>query len=366
MVPAVPEAHPPDTATVGAVKVVASDDHRLHVPPYEVLGGQAHPPYERPERAEAVAAALSTAGFELTPPTEHGEGLLLAVHTPDLLRHLATAWHDWTAAGNQGPLVPDTFDLGALLDGPRAISADIEHRVGRFCFDTSSPMLEGTYPAARASADVALTAADLVADGEPAAFALCRPPGHHAGRRFYGGYCFFNNSAVAAARLRDRLGRRVALLDLDYHHGNGTQQIFWDDPDVLTVSVHADPAVDYPFYTGYAEETGGPGALGSNLNLPLPKGSGHGKYLDAMTLGLETVAAFDPAALVVPFGADTAAEDPMGTFTLAPATYALIGGLLAGWPGPRLVVMEGGYHPPALARAVVEVLTALDEGRDRR
>jgi acetoin utilization deacetylase AcuC-like enzyme len=222
--------------------VVAGDAHRGHDPPYEVNYGEiVRPVYERPERAERLRDALAAAGHPLVPPVPHGPEPVLAVHEPALVGFLEQAWPAWRAACGPVVLIPDSFALGRLARGGGRDPGGGIGRAGWFCFDTATPLVAGSFAAAAAAADAALTAADLVAGGEPAAYALCRPPGHHAGPGYYGGFCLLNNAAVAARRLA-ALGR-VAVVDVDFHHGNGTQDIFWEDHEVLYVSLHGDPAV---------------------------------------------------------------------------------------------------------------------------
>jgi acetoin utilization deacetylase AcuC-like enzyme len=212
-----------------------------------------------------------------------------------------------------------------------------------------------------AAADAALTAADLVAGGAPAAYALCRPPGHHAGPGYYGGFCLLNNAAIAARSLA-RLGR-VAIVDVDFHHGNGTQDIFWEDPEVLYVSLHGDPAAHYPHFLGAADELGGGPGRGTTRNLPLPDGTGDDAYLDALAGAMELVAGFEPATLVVSAGFDTFAGDPIGAFAVTTEGFARIGAALAGAGRPTVVVQEGGYALDALGANAVALLGGLQQPR---
>ena len=224
------------------------------------------PASEVAERAEVIRDALEAdGGFELLGPTEHGEDPITAVHDPGLLAFLRDAWADTVAAGiPHGFLVPETIDNALMTEGMSdAVRRDPLHIAGRSGYralDTSTPIVEGTYAASRAAVDVALTAVDLVLGGDRAAYGLCRPPGHHASRSMYGGYCYFNNAAIAAEAIARATGEPVAILDVDYHHGNGTEQIFWRRGDVLYVSLHAHPDREYPYFLGWPEETGrGPG-----------------------------------------------------------------------------------------------------------
>src|SRR5215213_7054738 len=242
------------------MRVVYSTAHRDHDPVTEIETGVAVAPYERPERADAIHDALAAdLDFSVEPPTEHGLEPLRAVHDPDYLAFLEHAWAEWAKVmPQQRQAIPDSFPNPALRDGMGAghPPAGAIARLSYYGFDTATVLLEGTYGAARVAADAALTATDAVLAGDPVAYALCRPPGHHAPRAAYGGYCFLNNAAVAAQHAVSAGAGRVAVLDVDYHHGNGTQQIFYDRGDVLYVSVHADPERAYPYFAGFTDEHG--------------------------------------------------------------------------------------------------------------
>jgi acetoin utilization deacetylase AcuC-like enzyme len=339
------------------MRVVYSSAHLAHQLTFETVMGQQVPANEVAERAEIIRATLEAdGGFEMVDPIEHGTDPILAVHDAGLLRFLEGAWPEMRRQGiERQALIPEALSVGGLFEGfgadsellirePRAISG----RAGHWALDTSTPIVAGTYGAARAAVDVALTALDGVLGGESAVYGLCRPPGHHAARSMYGGYCFFNNAAIAAHAAARQTGEAVAILDLDYHHGNGSQQIFWRRDDVLYVSLHADPDYQYPYYLGRADETGeGPGA-GANLNIPLPAGTGNDAYLAALEPTLERIAAFGGSMLVVSLGFDTYAHDPICDFTLTTDVYHEIGQQVRSL-GRRLVILqEGGYYRPAL------------------
>jgi acetoin utilization deacetylase AcuC-like enzyme len=343
------------------VPVVAGDAHRAHDPPYEVNYGQVvRPVYERVERAERIRDALAAAGHPLVEPAPHGIEPVLAVHEPGLLGFLEQGWAAWRADGGPEVLIPDSFPIPRLgRGGGRDLGGGVG-RPGWFCFDTATPMVAGSFPAALAAADAALTAADLAAAGAPAAYALCRPPGHHAGPGYYGGFCFLNNAAIAARSLH-RLGR-VAVVDVDFHHGNGTQDVFWEDPEVLYVSLHGDPAGHYPHFTGAADETGGGAGAGTNRNLPLPDGTGDDAYLEALAEAMAVVAGFDPATLVVSAGFDTFAGDPIGAFQVTTGGFRRIGAALAAAGRPTVVVQEGGYAVEALGANALALLRGVQEG----
>ena len=354
------------------MKVVYTPDHLAHDVTHETYLGIAIPANEVAERAELIRMALEAdGGFELVGPAEHGAGPILAVHDEGLVRFVETAWADVRRqAIDRSFLVADTYPVRAMFEGmsdealarlrePLAIGG----RTGWYGLDSSNPLVQGTWIAARGAVDVALTAADLVVDGgQKAAYGLCRPPGHHAARAMAGGYCFFNNAAIVAHDIARRTGEPVAILDVDVHHGNGTQQIFWRRDDVFYASIHADPAHLYPFFLGYADEVGeGPGQ-GANFNQPLPAGTGDDEYLDALDRALEAIGRTRGSVVVVSLGFDTFGQDPIGTFALTTAVYHEIGRRVANL-GRRLVVLqEGGYHRPSLGENALAWLRGA-EGR---
>ncbi len=340
------------------MKVVYTPDHLAHDVTHETYLGIAIPANEVAERAERIRTALEAdGGFEVIGPAEHGAEPILAVHDQGLVQFVETAWSDVRRqAIDRSFLVADTYPVRAMFEGmsdealtrlrePLAIGG----RTGWYGLDSSNPLVQGTWQAARGAVDVALTAADLVVDGgQTAAYGLCRPPGHHAARAMAGGYCFFNNAAIAAQDIVRRTGEPVAILDVDVHHGNGTQQIFWRRDDVFYASIHADPAHLYPFFLGYADEVGeGPGR-GANFNQPLPAGTGDAEYLEALDRALEAISRTRGSIVVVSLGFDTFGQDPIGTFALTTAVYHECGRRVAAL-GRRLVILqEGGYHRPSL------------------
>jgi acetoin utilization deacetylase AcuC-like enzyme len=350
------------------MRVVYSADHLRHAPEHEYLDGRAISNFEVPERAEAIRRALEADdSFTFETPVEHGAGPIEAVHDPAMLAWLERAWLEWRAAGEKAAeIIPDTFPLPAYHEGmPPARSSPSPRAAGAWVFDAATPILEGTYFAARASVDVALTTADLVLGGEVFAYGLCRPPGHHAARAMMGGYCFFNNAAIVAEDLVRRFGSRVAILDVDYHHGNGTQQVFYARGDVLYVSLHGDPERAYPYFSGFTEETGsGPGA-GANRNLPLPVRCSNDEYLDALSAGLEVIDRFAPDHLIVSLGIDTYHLDPICDLALTAEAYHETGRRIRELRRPTVVLQEGGYHVGHLGsnvRTWLRGLVGLDAG----
>ena len=337
--------------------------HTLHDPGVlpQPEGGSHNYYSEVAARGLILRDAVQAAGFgPILPPDDFGTAPLEAVHTPALLALLQTAYermvHEVHGGAHQPRVVlPETF---AVRRRAGAVPRSIWAHLGFHCYDTSSPIFARTWDAVYAAAQVALSAAQAVARGERVAYALCRPPGHHAGPDMFGGFCYVNNAAVAAQWLLGR-GARVALLDVDYHHGNGTQDIFYARPDVLNVSIHADPHVEYPYFWGLAEESGAHGGAGANLNLPLARGTDEGAYLAALDDALAAVRNFGADALVLSLGLDTYKDDPVGGFLLETASYTRIGARLARLGLPTVVVQEGGYYLPALGQNVVAFFTGL-------
>ncbi|HXF72059.1 MAG TPA: histone deacetylase family protein [Actinomycetota bacterium] len=348
------------------MRVVYTPRHLLHDPDTEVQYGVPLPMYEVPQRAERIRAALEEdGGFELVPPAEHGVGPIEAVHEPAMVRYLEEAWRDWRTVNRAPQAIPDTILHPALREGMGPAREPVHPlaRLGYWCFETMNPIVPGTYEAARWAVDVALTAADLVLGGEPAAYGLCRPPGHHAPRAAFGGYCFFNNAAIAAEELVRRTGEPVAILDVDYHHGNGTQQIFYGRGDVLYVSLHGHPDRAYPYFAGYEDETGTGAGAGANLNIPLPAGCTDDAYLRALDRALERIEEHGGSILVVSLGFDTYGQDPIADLALTTPVYHEVGRRVAAL-GRRLVILqEGGYHVPHLGANAVNWLRGV-EGRE--
>lgn len=327
------------------------DERQLaHEPLQELHNGGWAPYAEKSSRARNIAGGFG----QLSPVRDFGIDPLLAVHDLGYVDFLRTAYADWTASGREG----DAIGYAWPVVRRKELKLDrIDAKLGRYSFDAATPIAEGTWEASYWSAQTALTALAAILDGgAKASFALCRPPGHHSGRDYCGGYCYLNNAAIAAEHAR-RSGRRVAILDIDYHHGNGTQDIFYEDPDLLFVSLHADPATDYPFFWGHQGERGeGPGE-GKTLNLPLPRGTDMHGYCAALDEALKAVAGHGADLMVLSFGADTFENDPISYFRLRQEDYPVIGGRIASLNLPVLIVMEGGYDVDALGRNVEAFLS---------
>ena len=336
------------------MRVVYDPSHVLHYPVTEVQCGVAMPMYEVPARVESIREALlADDAFSFADPAAHGLGPVTAVHHEGLVSFLADAWGLWRAQGGGSSLpsqfMPDTVLHPALREGmgeaPEPSGA--VGRIGYWSWETMTPLVAGSYRAARGAVDVALTAADLLLAGDDAVYGLARPPGHHCPRSAFGGYGLFNYSAAASAYLADRVGR-VAVLDVDYHHGNGTQQIFYQRADVLYVSLHADPDRAFPYFAGWAGERGAGAGEGFTLNLPLPAGCTDERYLAALETALGRIAEHNAAVLVVSLGFDTYALDPIADFALSTDVYHEVGRRVANLGLPTLVLQEGGYFVPQL------------------
>ena len=331
------------------------DERQLsHSPAVEMHNGGWVDHAETAARAGAIASAVTG----LRPAIDFGDEPLLRVHTRDYLDFLSRAHSEWLAAGRSG----DAIGYAWPVVGRRPLRLErIDARLGRYSFDASTPIGAGTWQGAYWSAQTAVTALQPLLDGsERTSFALCRPPGHHAGADYLGGYCYLNNAAIAAEGAA-RTGRRVTILDIDYHHGNGTQDIFHEREDVLFVSIHADPATDYPYFWGHADETGGGGGAGKTLNLPLPRGTRRVGYLVALDAALRAIRDHRADLLVVSFGADTFEGDPISHFALGEDDYPRIAARIAALGLPALVVMEGGYAVDALGRNVAAFLSGFSE-----
>jgi len=337
--------------------------HTLHQGKLEMFRGQLVPCFEVPARVEHVLAEVERRQLgPVRQPTVFDDRVLQAIHTPRYLDFLAHAWDEWVAldpANAARDALPSLWPVRGFRSD--VLPANFSARLGLFSFDAGTPLMAGTWKAARSGADCALSAAQLVADGARAAFALTRPPGHHAGPDFFGGYCFLNHAALAAQHLRDQGAARVAVLDIDYHHGNGTQAIFYSRPDVLFTSIHGDPHTEYPFYLGYADECGAGVGLGCNCNLPLARGTDFLVWREALRQALQGVTRFKVDALVVSLGLDTFDGDPVAGFKLQSDDYLRVGADIAAAGLPTVFVFEGGYAVAEVGVNAVNVLAGFEQ-----
>ncbi|MEA3001201.1 MAG: hypothetical protein QOK17_3034 [Sphingomonadales bacterium] len=332
------------------MRIFWDERQRLHAPEKELHNGAFMPFAESAARADALLAALGP----VEAPADFGEAPLRRVHGAAYLTFLKGAWDEWREAGRPGDAAGYVWPV--VRRRPLALER-VDAKLGLFSMDASTPVAEGTWASAYWSVQAALAGLDAVLAGERYAFALCRPPGHHAGADYMGGYCYLNAAAVAAEAALAAGRRRVAILDVDYHHGNGTQDIFYARGEMLFVSIHADPRSDYPFFWGHADEAGEGDGEGATLNLPLPRGTDWGGYAPALDAALERIAAFAPDLLIVSWGADTFEGDPISHFRLATSDYREMGRRIASAGLPALIVMEGGYALEALGANLAAFLS---------
>jgi acetoin utilization deacetylase AcuC-like enzyme len=345
------------------VRAFHHPDQALHDPLQYMRLGRLVPPRDLPARTDRLLAALRSRGVEPELPAEHGTAAALTVHTPAYLRFLETAWDRWSALPDHGPEVwPNTFPYWSgrpeQAARPPCPAAGLVGQVGWYLGDLSAPIGPNTWLSSLRSSEVAASAADAVAAGEHQAYALCRPSGHHARADRATGFCYLNNSAVAAQRLLGRFAK-VAVLDVDAHHGDGTQQIFYGRADVLTVSIHADPSDYYPFFTGYAHETGAGAGEGFNVNLPLSHGAGGEVFTATLEAASARIRDFGAQALVVALGYDAHRLDPIGVLRLETEDFSRIGAQVAALGLPTVVVQEGGYAIEAIGGCLAAFLDGL-------
>lgn len=370
------------------MKYVYSDLHQLHDPQVEIEDSALNEPSERPARLiEIDRALIAHGGFTKVEPNSHGIYPIKRTHEPALVDFLAEAWQRFQDEVRPSrEVVPDVFAMARLRDGMTEGLAPtrVEAQLGWYCFETTTPLVAETFTAARSAVDVALTATDLVLDelltaGKAiAVYAACRPPGHHAARNIYGGYCFFNNVAIAADHAIARLNEswpedlsqnerpRVSVLDVDYHHGNGTQQIFYDRADVQFISLHADPARAYPFHLGFAEERGTGDGVGANLNIPLGVQIDDAQFDAALAEAMSHIEKFKPDLLFVSLGLDISATDPLGDFAVTPDGFKKIGRRIESAGLPTVIVQEGGYDVSRLGSYLTSFLQAFVDAEPRR
>lgn len=337
---------------------VYSDQHELHAGKAEFHRGQLLPCFETPIRARMILDAIVAADLgAVVSPTEFANDIALHVHSHEYLTFLQQAYGEWRLATTETDAIPHVWCVRRMsLREPQSIFG----RLGFYASDASTPITSGTWTAALAGAHVALTAQALVQRGDRAAFALTRPPGHHAAKDYFGGYCYLNNAAIAAQALLNGGAKRVAILDVDYHHGNGTQDIFYDRNDVLYVSLHGDPSRAFPYFLGHSDERGVNEGAGFNWNFPLPDGTAWSAYSVALRAALDVISERDVSYLVVSLGVDTYEADPISTFRLRSDEFVELGQLIAQLKLPTVFVMEGGYAIDALGTNVVNVLTGFE------
>ena len=343
---------------------VYSDAHLQRQAKTELYGGRLIPPHECPERAGFVLGQVRATGLgEVVGPRPFGMDPIRRVHEAGYLDFLASAWEEWSRTGYQGEAIPTCWPARRMV---QRRPTHIDGKLGYYAASSETSISAGSWEAALGAVDVALTAAAHVQAGAKGAFALCRPPGHHAASDLYCGYCFLNNAAIAAQWLRDNGAARVAILDVDFHHGNGTQDIFYDRDDVFFASLHGDPQEAFPHFLGYADEEGGGKGLGFNANYPLPRGAGFAEWGAALRSALARIADYAPDYIVVSLGVDTFENDPISFFKLSSADFSRYGAMIGELGIPTLFVLEGGYAVAEIGVNVVNVLSAYDTAVGQR
>ncbi len=342
------------------MQVIFNETQLKHAPSEFMLRGRPAPHPETPERVRRFLAALAESGHGPEASRSYDTASLEAVHDARYLDFLENGFNLWRALPDAGEImVPNAHPSGRMAARPEGIVG----RVGYHVNDLAAPIMAETWTSARASAEAALTAANLVLEGAPRAYALCRPPGHHAFADAAGGFCYLNNVAIAAERVAAARGK-VAILDVDVHHGNGTQGIFYDRGDVFFCSLHGDPSAFYPYFAGYADERGAGAGRGANLNLPLAAGTGDGGFLDVLDRGLAEIRDFAPSALLLSLGLDAQENDPLGILKITTEGFAEIARRTAAVGLPTVLIQEGGYLCPELGTNLATFLGAFVEAHE--
>jgi acetoin utilization deacetylase AcuC-like enzyme len=338
------------------MKLVYSEKQTLHNPELELYDGRMTPYFEKPERTKFILDAfLNRELGDVIAPTAFSIDFVSRIHSQRYVDFLGRVYEQWKDEGREGDAFGFAFNSLNVFIAREPVS--IHGQLGMYTGDGGVPISSGTWEAVRDSAFTALTAQTLIANGERSAFALCRPPGHHAGREVAGGYCYINNAAVAAQALLNDSAKRIAILDIDYHHGNGTQSIFYDRSDVLFLSIHADPLHEYPYYTGHADERGAGKGEGFNVNYSLPLGTDFWAWGAALDDSIAKIRHYAPDVLVISLGVDTFKNDPISKFKLESVDYLTIGARLAKLGLPTLFVMEGGYAIEEIGTNATNVLS---------
>jgi len=340
------------------MKICYSEEHRNHFPQGELTGGELVTPFDRPSRMEFILRELKHRKMtDLLAPKALDMKPVRRIHPPHFLTFLETAWAEWLATGNRGEILASAFPNRGMQ---QRVPKSIDGKVGYYTHSLETAITAGTWTAAKASASVAQSAQKIVSGGAKAAFALCRPPGHHAHADLYGGYCFLNNAAIAAEGFRMDGAKRVAILDVDVHHGNGTQDIFYRRDDVLFISLHGAPEHTYPYFLGYKDEKGEGAGEGFNINYPIAPGATYEVWGAALAQACRKIKAYKPDVLVVSLGVDTFKDDPISPLKLESEDFTTYGAVLAKLKLPTLIVMEGGYAINAIGINTVNVLEGFE------
>lgn len=338
--------------------IIHSEDHKLRNSKTELSGGQLVEPYERPGRVTSILKEIESRKLgDVRAPDEFGIEPVMQIHDEDFVTFIANAWTQWTDEGYEGEAIATCWPARRMSQRK---PTQIDGLLGYYSLAAETTISPGTYEAALASVNVAMTGARLIHDGEPVVFSLCRPPGHHAAIDMFGGYCFFNNAALAAQYFLNNGAQRVAILDIDYHHGNGTQDIFYARDDVLFISIHANPQQEFPHFLGYCDETGAGAGEGFNFNYPLDRGTGFDAWFETLKDAAKNIRQYSPDAVIVSLGVDTFKKDPISHFTLESEDFTRYGNYLAGLKFPTLFVMEGGYAVEEIGVNTVNALAGFE------
>ena len=336
------------------IPLVSSDIHTAHRPSLQTVDGREHRHPEVPDRVRVIERTLVRAKLAIpTKPAVHADMTIDAVHDPEYRRFIKNVCQEISEGDCLTP-------RGISLSRKALQSEDAAVRIGHYAFGQDAPLMRGTYRAAREACDIALTGLDHVRNGARHVFALCRPPGHHAEYARMGGFCYFNNAVVAAHSFSSQ--GRVAMLDLDYHHGNGSQNLTYERADILYVSLHADPAFAYPGFSGWQEEVGVGAGEGYNANFPLRAYLAIGEYLSSLEQACEVVVAFDPDLVIVSIGFDTHTEDPIAQLSLDSCDFGRIAACVDAMGLPTLHVLEGGYALDYLGESAMSYVQGLSPG----
>lgn len=341
------------------MKVVFDEGQLNHDAETFLSSGAAAENPEKPERASRLLSAALSCGLQQVKPTDYGDAVIARAHSSRYLKFLQSIYKRWSRVpGATAEILPNMHPLERSDGYPKSAVG----QVGFHTYDGSCPITADTWVSARASAMTATHAAEAIITGDDACYALARPPGHHASQDVAGGFCYLNNAAVAAEHLRRKFDR-VAIIDVDVHHGNGTQRIFYDRSDVLTVSIHADPIRFYPFFWGYEHEHGAGNGEGHNVNLPLQRGTDDTAYLKTLDVAIERIAEYNPGALIVALGLDAHEDDPFKGMAITTKGFERIGARLAAMGMPTVLVQEGGYLSDALGDNLASFLTGFKGAR---
>lgn len=341
------------------MKIILNPNANDHNAASEIHQGQLVPSFENPSRLNHIIDCFKQHGYcDFINPQDFGLDPIAKIHPSEYLTFLSTIWQDWQAAGNHSDILPSLWPAPGLnISNLNNLNA----RVGSYAFSGDTPIMKGTWQAAYQGAQSTLNAVEVVSNGERSAFALTRPPGHHAHSALYGGYCFLNNVAIGAQFARDKGYQKIAILDVDFHHGNGTQDIFYQRNDVLTISIHGDPHDNFPYYLGYSNETGKDEGEGFNLNIPLADGSDFTVWRKAFTQAKAKISEFAPDLLIIPLGVDTYQNDPISSFKLTSEDFTTMGQMINALNLPTVFSMEGGYDIEPLGQNVFNVIDGFEK-----